>query len=554
VLGASITLAATGLIAPAGCSSSSSGSPSALQPDGGGGVVLGDGGTATVTIADGMLQGDRVGDSYRFLKIPYAKPPVGDLRWRAPVKNDPWTGVRHETAFAEACPQAMSSQGPMSVNEDCLYLNVWAPASVPAKAPVMIWIHGGGNFAGSAGDKVPTTQQLWYDGQFFASRHGVVVVSMNYRLGPFGFFAHPGLSGEGSPLGNQGLLDQRMVMKWVQDNIEAFGGDKGNVTIFGESAGSADVCYHVASPGSTGLFERAISESGGCTVSLNGGKDQTPAAAATGIGAFATALGCSAGADGLACLRGKASSDIVANAMAPDLTGGSTAKPQWSFGVVVDGTFLPDQARKLFDSGQIQHVPYILGSNNDEGTLFLLNAPSLSGESDYAAALEARYPGIGAQVEAQYPASAFGGDYNAALARVVGDSGLVCGTHDTARRAAKAGLHVFMYNFNIPWGISPTLLKVSHASEISHVFGNPVNAMPDSQMVSDGMNAFWARFAATGEPNGSGAPATWPAFAPTADDSDQRLQLDPGWETITDFRKVECAFWRQQYDAAYAAP
>ena len=149
----------------------------------------------------------------------------------------------------------MSSQGPLSTNEDCLYLNVWAPEPAPAKAPVdRCWFHGGGNFAGSAADKVPTTSQLWYDGKLFASKHGVVVVTANYRLGPFGFFAHPGLAGEHSPLGNQGLLDQRMVMQWVHDNVAAFGGDPSNVTIFGESAGSLDVCYHVASPGDTGLF------------------------------------------------------------------------------------------------------------------------------------------------------------------------------------------------------------------------------------------------------------------------------------------------------------
>jgi len=152
----------------------------------------------TVPTLEGPVQADVVGGVRRFLKIPYAKPPVGPLRWKAPVKSDPWTAVRHETTFASPCPQSASAQAPQSTDEDCLYLNVWTPERTPANAPVMVWFHGGGNFSGSAADTVPTTKQLWYDGQFFASRHGVVVVTTNYRLGPFGFFAHPALAAEGS--------------------------------------------------------------------------------------------------------------------------------------------------------------------------------------------------------------------------------------------------------------------------------------------------------------------------------------------------------------------
>ncbi len=515
-----------------------------------------DGGDMTVTLADGPVEGDLVGGSRRFLKIPYAKPPTGDLRWKAPVKNDPWTGVRHEKAFASPCPQNANSQGGTSTSEDCLYVNVWAPQPAPAKAPVMVWIHGGGNFAGSAADLVPTTQQLWYDGQFFASRRGVVVVTFNYRLGPFGFFAHPELASEHSPLGNQGLLDQRMVFQWVRDNIAAFGGDKENVTIFGESAGSADVCYHVASPGDAGLFRHAISESGGCTVSVNGGKDPTAAQAATGIAAFAKAMACDTATDPLACLRGKSVSDILANAMQPDPMSLTAPAPQWSFAPVVDGAggFLPDQARTLYDSGQVNKVAYILGSNNDEGKLFTLGAATITSQADYVSTLGNRFPNIGDQVAAEYPASNFGGDYNAALSRAIGDSGLGCGTHDTARRAAKAGLKVFMYNFNMPWGISPSLFGASHASEISHVFGDPVMPTADDTTVSNAMNGFWAQFATAGDPNMTGGAHTWPAFAPDASDNDERIQFDAGFENVMDFRKAECSFWRQQYDAAFASP
>ncbi|HTB74019.1 MAG TPA: carboxylesterase/lipase family protein [Polyangiaceae bacterium] len=550
---------AAGLLGGCGNGDDQSVAPKAADagPSVDGSVTLSpDGGDLTVMLPDGPVQGDLVGGSRRFLKIPYAKPPTGDLRWKAPVKNDPWTSVRHETDFASACPQTASSQGPMSTVEDCLYLNVWAPEPAPTKAPVMVWIHGGGNFAGSAADFVPTTQQRWYDGQFFASRHGVIVVTANYRLGPFGFFAHPELATEHSPLGNQGLLDQRRVFQWVQDNIASFGGDKANVTIFGESAGSADVCYHVASPGNAGLFQRAISESGGCTTSVNGGKDPTAAQAATGIGLFAKAMGCDTATDELACLRGKSVSDILANAMQPDPMSTTVSTAQWSFAPVVDGAggFLPDQARTLYDNGQIARVPYILGSNNDEGKLFTLGAATITTQADYVSALDQRFPNIGDQVAAEYPASNFGGSYNDALSRAIGDSGLGCGTHDTARRAAKAGLKVFMYNFNMPWAIDASALGASHASEISHVFGDPVHPTADDTTVSNAMNAFWAQFAATGDPNMAGGAHMWPAFAPDASDNDQRIQFDPGFEDVMDFRKAECEFWRQQYDAAFATP
>jgi para-nitrobenzyl esterase len=153
---------------------------------------------------------------------------------------------------------------------------------------------------------------------------------------------------------------------------------------------------------------------------------------------------------------------------------------------------------------------------------------------------------------AEYPVSNFNGDYRMALARAIGDSGLVCGTHDTARRVAATGAHVYMYNFNIAWAIDPTQLLASHASEISHVFGDPINPTEAGQSVSDAMNAFWAHFAQTGDPNYAGAPATWPAFTPDAMDNDQRLQLDPGWEVLQSFRKQECEFWRGYYDQGFS--
>lgn len=504
----------------------------------------GDDASALVELEDGPVEGDVVGGARRFLKIPFAKPPVGDLRFRAPERNARWTGVRHETEFASSCPQLADQGAPASNEEDCLYLNVWAPLARTERAPVMLWIHGGGNFSGGAGIPVPGSEQLWYDGQVFAERQGVVLITIQYRLGPFGFFAHPALAAEGEPSGNQGLLDQRLALEWVKRNAAKFGGDPSNVTLFGESAGAGNVCYHLVSPGSRGLFHRAIGQSGGCTMRSG---VETAAAVGDSMVAYAAAVGCEAGPAQLDCLRGKTVEEMLAHGQQPAPGGGEIRSADWSFAVVVDGEdgFLPRAPRAAFDVGDVASVPYLLGSNNDEGTTFVWSAPPLLSEEEYLADLNKRYPNAGSDVAALYPPSDFGGDFNQARARAVGDSSVVCGTHDTARRAAKAGLDVFLYNFNVPWSLAPALLKAGHAAEMSHVFGNPLPGEapdPESQRVADAMNAYWARFAATGDPNGADAPAEWPIFAT---DADERLQLDPGFEVITDFRAEECAFWRR---------
>jgi para-nitrobenzyl esterase len=517
-------------------------------------VVAGDAGDTTgssagadglrVTLDDGIVQGEQLEGARRYLAIPFAKPPLGDLRWKAPEPNDPWDGVRHQTEFVAGCPQLADQGAPASDNEDCLYLNVWAPDPAPTDAPVMVWIHGGGNFSGAAGIPIPSTSSLWYDGRVFAAKQGVVLVSIHYRLGPLGFFAHPALAEEGEPLGNQGLLDQRMALSWVQRNIAKFGGNPDNVTIFGESAGSADVCYHVASPGSRGLFHRAISQSGGCTIRSTGPEAEA-GAAGDGMVAFGEAAGCPPGDDQLSCLREASVQDLLASSMQPMPGVGETAEASWRFAVVIGGddAFLPDSPRALFDRGEIADVPYLLGANHDEGTTFTWRAPPITTEEEYLADLEARFGDAAEDVAALYPASDFDGDYNAARARAAGDTGLVCGTHDTARRAAAAGKQVFLYDFNVAWAILPTVLRAGHAAEISHVFGTPHLPMPDpdSEAVAVAMNTYWARFAATGDPNGAGAPAVWPAFEP---DADVRLQLAPGFEVLEDFRAEECAFWR----------
>jgi para-nitrobenzyl esterase len=497
-----------------------------------------------VVLADGTLQGSIVGldvHARQFLGIPYAKPPVGDLRWKPPQKPEPWKTVREATEFGKRCAQLASPAlgNAASNDEDCLYLNVWTPSPVPQAAkPVMVWFHGGGNVNGSANEPVPFINiGLFYTGEFLAAKHDVVVVTINYRLGLFGFFAHPQLAAEGRS-GNQGLLDQQMAMQWVHDNIAKFGGDPGNVTIFGESAGSFDVCMHVAAPSNAGLFHRAVSQSGGCTTRL---RTKTEGEIAGEM--FATSVSCTGGAT-LSCLRAKSATELMA---APAVADGR------GFGPNVDGQFMPDQPRTLYDAGQIAKVPYILGSNTDEGTLFL-PATKPTTEPQYLAALNTLFGANAANVAAAYPVRDFAdkppNGPEAALARVIGDSRLVCTTYDTAVRAAAAGVSVYMYNFDIPVPAAAVpagvFLGATHGSELTSVFGTSPLFANDAQgrASSDLMQRYWTNFARTGDPN-AGADPKWPVLTAQAN---VRLNFGVGQtETRTDFRSAECAFWRAGY-------
>ena len=492
-----------------------------------------------VKLADGPIKGSLTssGAGRQFLGIPYAKPPVGDLRWKPPQKPAPWQDVRDATQFGKRCAQLMSAtlQNAASNDEDCLYLNVWTPMPAPQqRLPVMVWIHGGGNVNGSASEPVPFLKTgVFYSGQLLAENHGVIVVSMNYRLGVFGFFGHPDLWADSGSSGNQGLLDQQLAFEWVQDNIAKFGGDPGNVTIFGESAGSFDVCMHVAAPSNAGMFHRAISESGGCTTRM-----RTKTEAETAGVAFAADLGCT-GPDTLACLRGKAAADIMAT---PDVASSD------DFGPEVDTLFLPDQPRALYDAGKVVKVPYLLGSNTDEGTLFLPDTKPTT-QDDYLAALTQMFGANGAAAVADhYPvtADATPSVATAALARVIGDSRLVCPTLDSATRMAKTGAPVYMYNFDIPVpdSIAPGL-GATHGSELTFVFGtSPLFAAdPAGKAASDLMQRYWTNFARTGNPN-AGADPNWPAFTESAN---VRINFGLTPSIVNDFRAPECMFWDTTY-------
>ena len=496
----------------------------------------------TIRTSNGVVRGESVGGARRFLGIPYAAPPTGDLRWRPPEPPKSWDGVRAAMEFSSACPQLPSLNGEPSENEDCLYLNVWAPEAAPVELrPVMVWIHGGGNEAGSASEPVPLgVGGTFYDGIVFAEEHDVVLVTANYRLGVLGFFAHPALSSEDSArasTGNQGLLDQRQMLRWVRENIAAFGGDPENVTVFGQSAGATDICLHLVSPGSRGLFHRAIAQSGGCTT-----RQRTAAEFAGDVERLASEVGCTVG--DLACLRGVSVPTLLAGAAAvgPQGLGPPVFTP------VVDGTFLPDQPRALFDAGAYERVPYLAGSTSDEGSLFFVGAPALS-EEEYAEEMVALFGETGTAALDAYPAARFDSP-RAALTRAFGDFLLVCPTLDSARRVAAGGAPVFLYNYSFPIqtvALQPLMLGATHGSEISPLFRSIVPPNPETERVGDLLRGYWTRHARTGDPNGASSPA-WPLFS---EEAGPRLDLGVEPAVWPDFRGQECAFWESVYDAEF---
>jgi para-nitrobenzyl esterase len=502
-----------------------------------------------IRLAAGQLQGDTDGGARRFRGIRYAKAPIGTLRWRPAQATGDWEGVLPATEFGSACAQPSWIQGPESLEEDCLFLNVWTPEPAPsAPLPVMVWLPGGGNQNGAASDSSPLSGGATiYDGRDLAESQGVVVVTLNYRVGVMGFFAHPGLRAEGSVSGNQGLGDQQLALKWVRDNILAFGGDPRNVTLFGESAGSQDTCLQLVSPGAKGLFHRAISQSGGCTTFR-----KLRAEAESQSSDFARAVGCAGTADELECLRRKPVKDLLISAPSDGGTPGAPGGNQfsgsvalWDFNPVVDGIVIPEQPRSLIESGSFAKVPYLVGSNFEEGRLFMLAAAPVSSEAEYLAALGRLFKGAAASVAAQYPLSNFAVPQDA-LVRIWGDYRLGCPTYDSGARVAAQGVSTYHYAFarSIP-GLEA--LGPTHGVEMPYVFGTLSAPGADDTALSKSMQGYWARFAKTGDPNGGGAPA-WPAFDQTAD---QQMNFDVPSSVVTGYRRAECDFWKTIYEASF---
>lgn len=466
-----------------------------------------------VRIDTGIVRGVELRNGVRSFKgIPYAKPPVGDLRWKPPQPVSPWKGVKVCRDYGNRCPQPSPilghERGPMS--EDCLTLNVWTRSHKGAGRPVMVWIHGGGFTTGSGAMKV-------YDGTQLA-RNGVVLVTINYRLGPFGFFAHPLLSHE-SPRGvsgNYGFLDQIAALKWVRRNITGFGGDPNCVTIFGESAGSMSVVLHLVSPLSKGLFHRAIMESGSVFGQFRHLRERAGRFASMESEGekIAGKLGCANSPDPLAALRKIPAAQLLEASNASQGLFGKGLK----FWPVVDGWVFPDNPAKLLENGRTNSVPVIVGSNADEATVFLKQLP-VKRVIGYRLLMRMFYGKYSSQVLDLFPART-DADVRDALNQAVTIGVFTTAARRTARCLAAGKSKVWLYHFvRVP--PLPVLkpLGAFHSAEIPYVFGNmhlPWGFDETDRKISRSMVRAWTIFARTGNPNGSGL-SHWPVYDANTD-------------------------------------
>ena len=492
-----------------------------------------------VRTESGVVRGASINGGYAFLGLPYAAPPTGNLRWRPPREPANWSGIRSASSFAASCPQPAETAGPQS--EDCLYLNVYTShaasrwSSHPAARPVLVWIHGGG-FVTGAGSQYDATK---------LAADGTVVVTINYRLGALGFLAHPALASRpGGPAGNYGLMDQQAALNWVHNNIRAFGGDPHNVTVAGESAGGLAVLAHLISPGSRGLFQRAIVESGSFGLhrhSLSEGE-------ASGE-AFAAQAGCAS--QTAACLRSLPTATLLDS-------GWPSQAPE---SAIVDGKVITESFDTALKHGRFANVPVLDGTNHNEEAIFVLgldsavaggkfvsipylpvsaenyqqNIAGVLGVSDArAAAIAAEYP-VGA-----YPTAAV------ALSALISDSEFACPALQldqwTARRTP-----TFAYEFNddaAPGRAVPGIGVATHTSELGYLFDLPDAPYQDpltsdQEKLADSMRRAWARFAATGNPASRAVP--WPAFRHSQD----MLSLVPPQpqQEATFASSHHCGFW-----------
>jgi para-nitrobenzyl esterase len=499
-----------------------------------------------VTTGDGAVRGTTAGTVAEFLGMPYAAPPTGDLRWRPPAPPDKWWGVRDATQFGPNCPQPPSPFAPPGpFSEDCLYLNVYTPnhdaghrllrGGDEGGLPVLVWIHGGGLTTDAGRD---------YDPAKLAA-DGVVAVTINYRLGALGFLAHPALASRpGGPAGNYGLMDQQAALRWVRDNIGQFGGDPNNVTIAGESAGGLSVLAHLVSPGSRGLFQKAIIQSG--SFALN----QRPLAAAEAAGeAFAAQVGCS---DQTAeCLRHLPVSTLLAHQSGVYIPG------------VVDGRVLTESIGTALADGQFARVPILNGTNYDEERIFVSFGHAISSgtnvmipgsavtagsyQSDIAAVLGVP-AARAAAIAAEYPPAAYPSP-TVAFSALAGDANFACPALRIDQWTSQR-VPVFAYEFNddsAPLRFTPPLVGppvATHGSELQYLFDLPNAPVPgtlnaDQEALAASMRAAWASFAASGNPGSAAVP--WPAFG----DGSQMLSLvPPRPQAEADFAaRHHCSFW-----------
>lgn len=479
-----------------------------------------------------MEEGTRI-----FLGIPYAAPPVGSLRWKPPVEIAPWKEVRKATEFAPSCPQPDEKEGSI-YSEDCLYLNVWTPAKrADEKLPVMVWIHGGGFNFGS-------TSLPEYNGRNLAEK-GVVVVTVNYRLGPLGFLVHPLLSQESSHgvSGNYGLLDQIAALQWVRKNIAAFGGNPELVTIFGQSAGSRSVSLQMISPLSEGLFQRAIAQSGGPIIGseyLSTLFTGNMANVAEMGERLATRLGCDTKKDELAAMRAKSAEEVV---KAADCKTGLFDDSGLFFAPVFDGWVLPCNPMTVFSAGQQHDVPIIVGSTLNEGNIYLVHEKDLT-LAKYHSFLESRFEGNVAQASALFPALEEK-KVGPAIDRLITVGANAEPARLVARAMERMNSKAFLYRFTrLPDTPLARRLGVHHGVDLAYTFGNMSGAEGYDKTdfdLSRKMMEYWTNFARTGDPNRPGLPE-WPAYESS---TDINLEFADTIHINNHLYEKECDFIRQ---------
>jgi para-nitrobenzyl esterase len=498
--------------------------------------------TLQVKTETGIVEGKAQGSSRAFLGIPYAAPPVGELRWKAPAPPVAWQGVRDAAKFGAECMQGrifddmvFRDTGP---SEDCLMLNVWTPAkAAKSKLPVMVWIHGGGFVAGASSEPRQ-------DGATLAAE-GVVVVSMNYRMGIFGFFELPELIADSgrNAAGNYGLLDQVASLQWVKKNIAAFGGDPGNVTIFGESAGSFSVSELMASPLARGLFQRAIGESGADFPTQAEPRVTLEQTAKDGAEYAKKVLG----TDSLKELRAIPADKLLETVSKP---GSERRGPSM---VVVDGYFLPKPVREIFAAGAQNDVPLLAGWNRDEGSGAVLSAkPPLTAASVKELG-EKEFKDKAAEFFKLYPVT----DDATAIRSwedFAGDRFIAFGTWKWMEaQSAKGKSPVYRYRFDqAPPDDSSRQAGMGafHSGEIEYVFGTlewriPTLWRSEDKALSELMRKYWTNFARSGDPNGAGLPP-WPAYKPGGDA--QVMHLSGQSKAAKDDQRERYQFLKKAWD------
>ncbi|WP_405167893.1 carboxylesterase family protein [Nocardia sp. NBC_01499] len=506
----------------AGCGSNATDSPGSEGAD-----------PALALTTAGAVRGIVASDHRLFSAIPYALPPVGELRWKPPIAPEKWTGERDATMPAPRCPQAPGPQAGTVSGEDCLYLNVWTPPMRARKQEdraVMVWIHGGSFTSGSGDSYVPQT---------LATTGDMVVVTLNYRLGAPGFLAHPALAHD-DQVGNFGLLDQQAALRWVRDNIAGFDGDPRKVTIAGESVGATSVCDHLVAPDSQGLFRAAIMQSGRCQAQA----DRPSAIQASQ--AYAETLGCSDPDTRDTCLR-----DLPVNALIAQPPAFYRVAGLPIIGPATGQRTLPNPLDALASTTGAK-VPVLIGTNHDEFAVFLAGEMAATHRQmtaeQYLPRLAVDFGDQAESISAAYPLERYPQPALAYVA-VITDFAFACPNARIAETMA-AGAPVYAYEFNDPAPPAPTALSAppfplgaAHSLELPYLFDHidgATNLSTDAQQaLSRQMIDYWTRFVNTGDPNSPNQPP-WPRL-----DQGQRLTLRPGTSTTTDTyeHNHQCELW-----------